>query len=498
MLHASKTVRLDFRTLLSMVLWGAVAPSACKVFDPGLLDGSGSMVDAAPIDAPCEEDIQNDEANCGGCGDVCTFAHAAAGECTGGTCENACDEEWGDCDENDLSGCETALTSKRHCTGCGLTCPFACSGGCVGGTSMASGSNWSCALLDNGRARCWGANEQGQLGTNDRDARNAPADVIDMATAIGVVAGFGHSCALLEGRNAACWGQNDVGQLGDGSTTQRLRPVPVALEQIDDISVGFAHTCLRQSTRVWCWGFNDAGQLGLADETTRTSPTMLNPTETGDVTDLAVGLAHSCAIRTGGQVACWGFNDVGQAGSLTEDEGGTNEVHSPELVTGITDARQLYLGHSHSCATTTGGTVRCWGWNQSGQLGNGGFSNRTQPDTVRNEAGTALTMVDHVVAGPERTCAVVGVDAKSGLGDAYCWGDNTNGSLGAGPSVGAQSPRAVPVTAVGTAKVKDISVGVHHTCFMTETSIICVGANGEGQLGDGTTVSSATGVEVSF
>jgi alpha-tubulin suppressor-like RCC1 family protein len=80
---------------------------------------------------------------------------------------------------------------------------------------------------------------------------------------------------------------------------------------------------------------------------------------------------------------------------------------------------------------------------------------------------------------------------------AYCWGDNTQGSLGAGPTP-PQQPHAVKVTATGEEAVLDIAVGEDHTCFLTAVGIRCVGDNMQGQLGDGTTASSSGGVDVAL
>jgi alpha-tubulin suppressor-like RCC1 family protein len=472
-----------------MVLWGVMAPSACKVFDPSLVgDGQGSMTDAAEL---CE-DTQSDPNNCGACGDVCTFAHAS-GECAAGECANTCEAGWKDCDDEHLNGCEANLTSKRSCSDCGLTCGFACNAeSCVTGVGLTGGSTWTCVTLDDGAARCWGSNTTGQLGTGTQEGTPVPVNVKNMDKAQRLVAGFGHTCALMTGRVASCWGQNDVGQLGDHTTTLHPEPIPVQLSNIDGIAVGLAHTCARSGQILYCWGFNDAGQLGFGNEDAVRDPRMLETTSTGSVFDVSAGLAHTCIIQTGGSVLCWGYNDQGQSGSPSLADGGANEILSPEPVPGITDAATISLGHAHSCVVTNGGTVRCWGWNQAGQLGNGGFDHRFQPDVVRDQTNAVLTGIGKVVGGPDRTCAITTDNAT-----AYCWGSNPVGALGAGLE-SAQESRAVKVTVTGTQQILDIAVGLRHTCFLTNVGITCVGDNKEGQLGDGTTVSTASGVDVSL
>lgn len=487
--------------------------SGCKVFDASLLpDGGEGSADAADCQAEeicnhrddnCDGEtdegftLATDEENCGECGNACSFLHAT-GECTAGVCQNECDGGWKDCDNSKLNGCEADLNSKSSCTDCGITCPFACSsGGCVTGAAVAAGRSWSCVTFsDTGEARCWGSNEFGQLGTGDTVATVVPRNVVGLTGATRISAAFGHTCAALEGRVANCWGQNDRGQLGDGTTAGRQAPVPVNMAAVvDSISVGLAHTCARSGQDVFCWGFNDAGQLGFGDNTNRPTPTKLPNASTGAVVDLATGLAHTCAVQSGGDVICWGFNDQGQAGAPNAASGGTNQVLSPNVVPGIADATQVSLGHAHSCVRTVGGKVRCWGWNSAGQIGDGGFMSRSQAVSVITDTGAELANIARVVAGAKRTCAI------SNDGKAYCWGDNTSGALGnragmTGPGP-TQTPHATLVNVVSY-DVLDIAVGEFHTCFLGGVSITCVGSNDSGQLGDGTTGLSTTGTEVSL
>lgn len=498
-------VRLNFRARNLFVLSAVFSLAACKVFDASLLDddGSGSTEDSGVCDSDAGEscgdddgecaegtDFDTDEENCGGCGRVCTFGHAT-GECAAGECANACETGWKDCNADDLDGCEADLASRATCGDCGLSCPFACSGAeCVTGSTLAAGSTWTCTTFSSGAARCWGSNMFGQLGSGDTSPSITPRDVKDLVDASRVAVGFGHSCAIRTGRVASCWGSNDRGQLGDGTTAPRTVPVPVQLSNVDGIAVGNAHTCVRSGDELYCWGFNDAGQLGFGDETHRTQPEKLPPASTGPIADVSVGLAHSCAVRTNGEVICFGFNDQGQSGMPNMGDGGTNKVLSPNVVPGIDNAVRISLGHAHGCALTSAGTVRCWGWNGGGQLGDGGFMSRVQPLFVIDATGTQLSNVTRVVAGAKRSCAI------RDDGAAFCWGDNTSGALGGGPTPTLQ-PHAVRVTAL-EGDILDVAVGEHHTCFLGTLGIRCVGENLQGQLGDGSTAASTAGVDVSL
>lgn len=394
-----------------------------------------------------------------------------------------------DCSGSNLDGWEDDPSRGSSCEGCESARPFACgNGGECAVTTLTAGVRWTCATLSDRTARCWGNNSQGQLGTGDTNPTLLPREVVGLTDAERIAAAFGHTCAVRTGRLASCWGENDRGQLGDGTTVSRPVPVSVQLVLIDAITVGLANTCVRSGERLSCWGLNDVGQLGFGDTDNRPTPETVPQELVGRVVDVSAGLAHTCTVRRNGRVVCFGFNDQGQAGS-----GEATVVLVPALVPGLRNAVQIAAGNAHSCAVTVDGAVRCWGWNGSGQLGDGTFQSRFQPSFVIDEAGDVVGDIVRVVAGPRRTCAT------DSAGAGFCWGDNLSGALGAGPSAPApQSPRALRVTIVGSERILDVAVGDRHTCFLTPSRVRCVGENGDGQLGDGTTNPTVTGVDVAF
>lgn len=193
---------------------------------------------------------------------------------------------------------------------------------------------------------------------------------------------------------------------------------------------------------------------------------------------------HTCAVKEDGTVRCWGFNSAGQLG-----DGSTRNSASPVLVAGLDRVVSVAVGDFHSCALLVGGNVRCWGANSDGQLGDGSTSQRLAPVAVNQFGGGQLGNVVALVAGNFHTCAVV-VD-----GTARCWGRNVDGQLGTGGS-GGREVRSV--TVVGLANVVAMAGGATHTCaVLADGGARCWGANARGQLGDATIVSRLAPVAVS-
>lgn len=234
------------------------------------------------------------------------------------------------------------------------------------------------------------------------------------------------------------------------------------------VATGFFHSCaLRPGGAVECWGDNSNGQLGDGTTTTRLTPVAVVGL-TG-ATAIAAGGNHTCALLTGGTVSCWGDNggDVG--------DGTTTQRTTPVSVVGLTGVVAIAAGNSHSCAVLSDGTAQCWGLNILGALGDGTTTNRTTPVPVQGLTGAKA------IAAGAHTCALL-----TG-GGISCWGDNSHGQLGDGTTANQLTPVAVQGLG-GTATAVVVGEETHHTCALISNGTMeCWGENLQGVLGDGTT-----------
>jgi alpha-tubulin suppressor-like RCC1 family protein len=297
----------------------------------------------------------------------------------------------------------------------------------------------TCALLADTTVWCWGLNSQGEIGDGTTHDRLTATEVSGLSAVSAIALGGNRACALLAPHGTVeCWGANSWGQLGDGTTTDRLTPVPVlGLSAVTAIATGDADACaLLADTTVWCWGYNVAGQLG--DGTTINRLTPVQVSGLSGVTAISASGPDTCALlaldRT---VECWGANFSGQLGNGT-----TADQATPGPVLGLVGVTAISSGAGDTCALLAGGTVSCWGYNNEGELGDGTTTDQHLPAPVLGLSG-----VTAIAASP------VGYDTCAVLADTTvrCWGANADGELGDGTTTLRTSP--VPVANIGPLSV---------------------------------------------
>ncbi len=238
------------------------------------------------------------------------------------------------------------------------------------------------------------------------------AQVAGITTAVSIDAGSYHACSIVAGGTVTCWGDNGSGQLGSGSKGAPATIAPltgrvtggqatpsavVDLGSVVGLATGFAHTCgVKAGGDVFCWGLNNLGQLGVESEQVLPAKVL----GVAGVKSIGAGYFGTCGVTAVNEVFCWGANEHGQLGNGTISPNG---VTTPQKVTGITTAVAVSPGSQHVCAVLAAGTVSCWGADWRGQLGNGGLTGKDPSSTdaldTRTPIPNSLTPVAASVSG---------------------------------------------------------------------------------------------------
>jgi alpha-tubulin suppressor-like RCC1 family protein len=345
-----------------------------------------------------------------------------------------------------------------------------------------------CAVLSTGGVKCWGDNGYGQLGNGTTTTSDVPVPVKNITTATAVTGGDSGEtdgfCALLSTGHADCWGNGFSGELGNGATASS--DVPVAVHTITDATTlisGFEGFCALLATgHVDCWGDNSFGELGRATPKANYSDVPVAVTGITDAKAVAgdSASASNCAVLSTGHMKCWGQGGDGQLGNGT-----TTSSDVPVAAIGVTDASAAASdGDGGSfCAVLSTGHMKCWGFNNYGQLGNGTTTGSSVPVSVKN-----ITTAAGLTGNSE-----YGFCALLATGHLDCWGFGFYGQLGNGSEASSDVPVAVHTITNAAALIS----GYFAYCALLATSDVdCWGYGGGGELGNGSTAGSDVPVAV--
>jgi alpha-tubulin suppressor-like RCC1 family protein len=335
-----------------------------------------------------------------------------------------------------------------------------------GRKAVAIGANGdrSCALFEDYSLKCWGTNDDGQLGQGDTLQRGdtpetmgdalQPIHLGNQRTVVSFSVGGDGACAILDNRQLKCWGGNGSGQLGLGSNVKNVGTNPGEmgdnLLSVDlgtgryavEVSAGDVHTCaILDNATVKCWGDNSEGQLGLGDTRARG----LVPGDMGDAlpaidlgttllpVHIFTGYKDTCVEFEDHSLKCWGGNVRGILGSSDTQRGeNPGEMGSALPFMNIEPSlpiAQVSFAYNHACVTFITGALKCWGANDTGQLG---LEDHDDRGTSAVQMGSGLPLVNigtfqspqAVTVGEFDTCVILGD------GSVKCWGENDDGELG--------------------------------------------------------------------
>ncbi|MDB5052426.1 MAG: hypothetical protein JWM44_476 [Bacilli bacterium] len=353
-------------------------------------------------------------------------------------------------------------------------------------TAISGGNGFSLSLAADGTVWSWGTNSEGQLGDGTTSPRLTPVEVSGLSgkTITSISSRYLHSLAAASDGTVWSWGDNSFGQIGNNALVDQYIPIKVSGlligKTITTVSSGKYHSlALASNGTVWSWGDNTYGQLGNGSTVSQKTPVQVSGLSGKTITAIAAGDTYSLALANDGTVWTWGNNSSGQLG-----DGTTIQKTSPVNVSTLmgTTITAIAAGSNHSIALDTNFQVWTWGNNNSGQLGDGATTNRSVPFNLSSMASLTITAI---AAENEHSLALVSD------GTVRAWGENDLGQLGDTST----TQRLAPVTVVVLAGkiISSIASGTQHALALgTDGNIWSWGNNTNGELGDGTIISTST------
>jgi alpha-tubulin suppressor-like RCC1 family protein len=372
--------------------------------------------------------------------------------------------------------------------------------------SIWGGARHLIVLKSDGTVWDWGYNLNGKLGdntastgsdlSNDRHVPiqvHGPNNVGYLNSITAIMGGEIHNFALKSDGTVWSWGWNSFGQLGDGTYTERHTPVQVSgLISVTALGGrGYHSLAIKSDGTVWTWGYNAAGELGYDTSASPCSPPFTNTCSNvpGQVIGLSGvltvtgGYVHSLALLSDHTLRSWGSNANGQLGN---GDASYQSSSAPVMVSGLTNVTQVSAGWKHTVALKSDGTVWAWGRNDRGEVGNG--ITTTKGITMPAQVGGLSNMI--AVSGGDCHTAALKSD-----GTVWTWGCNERGELGDGTWI----DKSTPVQVKGLSDVIFITArDYHNAALKSDGTVWTWGWNINGQLGDNTTTDRNVPVQVIF
>lgn len=372
--------------------------------------------------------------------------------------------------------------------------------------ALAVGDDFACGITERDRIWCWGANDFGQLGTGSAgEPTHVPVRVrLDPSLVpVAITAGSHHACALLDDGRAHCWGDDRSGELGaETEAAFSATPLPaVPEERFASLSAGRrpsvapqgdegAHTCgLTTDGRLLCWGNGRLGQMG--DGTTRRVSPPVEPSGGHVFTQVATGPGYTCALADDARIHCWGEGPLGTPPDAFDWNMQTSTTPRlalygpPQAPADFPEPPESFThvaaGWRHACGITTEGKAYCWGASAGEALGTSGY-----------RKPFVEVIFDPIYGGktPPRWASLsLGSTSSCGLdeaGNPLCWGRDFGAHDPDALCTAPYSLVPLDLPAEGTVLALEVSKGYceDFACILDTSGIVrCHGFNLAGQAG---------------
>ncbi len=300
--------------------------------------------------------------------------------------------------------------------------------------------------------------------------------------------GNSHSSALTFNGDVLMWGHNIHGQLGDGSLISKNRPTDITSRfnlSMDDsiifITLGWDHSAAISSNgRVFTWGNNSSRQLGDGTNITRNEPvditSRFNLSSGEKVIRLSLGHLHSAALTSNGRVFTWGYNGDSQLGDgSNEDKSVPFDITSRFNLLSGEKIIDVAVGSNHSVALTSRGRVLTWGGNWVGQLGDGTDINRNTPTDITSQFNLSSgEIISEISVGLGSYSSAI-----SSTGRIFMWGENGDGQLGDSSTIIKDIPVEITqsFSLNSNETIESLALGLNHTAALTSLGRVFVWGN---------------------